>query len=66
MTGAVTGDRQGHRHVVENVPEARQRVAQQFGQMALVCPSSVEVVSLMVVNEGHERNDTILEDDIIL
>ncbi len=37
----------------ENVAE---RVAQQFGQMALVCPSSLEVVSLVVVNEVHERS----------
>ena len=50
-------------HMAENVAK---RVAQQFGQMALVCPSSLEVVSLVVVNEVHERNDKVLEDDIIL
>ncbi len=38
----------------ENVAE--RVAAQQFGQMALVCPSSLEVVSLVVVNEVHERS----------
>ena len=40
-------------HVAKNVAE---RVAHLFDQMALVCPSSVEVVSLVVVNEVHERS----------